>query len=141
MSNVFIAATGELGLKIAVNLGPNERKVHSCPAGEDIELTVGGNQTLNISAAEDESTAEAEDTTLPTGADVAEDESAAKAEATELPIGADVAEAVCGGDETEGDDTDQNPVSNLPSAGAAIPVSDSPVEAGNPLKNPFDPNA
>ncbi len=118
MSNVRIEATGELGLSVAVNLGPNERAVHACAAGEVVELTVGGNQTLNISAVEDGPTAEAEP--LAVGADIVEgDDLTDPAEGGENP------------ETTEDGSSDQNPIS------VNELVSDTPLEDENPLKNPF----
>lgn len=69
MSNVQISATGEVGLSVAVNLGPNERATHLCPAGETVNLTVGGNQTLHIEAVDDAPTAEVSQD-VPVGVDV-----------------------------------------------------------------------
>ncbi len=122
MSNVFIAAIGEVGLLVTVNLGPNERARHNCPAGEDIELTVGGNQSLNISASGDGPTAEAAPEALPVGADIVE--------GTDAPP-TDDAE---GGETTEATGTAE---------GEAPPLVDLMPDAtevdlvDDPLKNPF----
>lgn len=111
MSNVRIKATGEIGLSVAVNLGPNERASHICPAGESIELTVGGNQTLSIAEIADAPTAEAE--VVEVGVDVAPDAvpDAAPAEAA--------------------------PAENTVTEDAAEPITDSPLEVGEAITNPF----
>lgn len=124
MSNVFIAATGELGLSVAVHLGPNERKVHAVPAGEDIELTVGGNQTLKISAVDDGPTAEAEAPAIPVGADVTEGDPLIPGVDVFPEDGQPVPPVV------EGEDSPDDPLLG----------EGSPLDIGDPLKNPFDEN-
>lgn len=71
-----------MDISVAVNLGPNERKVHLCAAGQTVELTVGGNQSLVITAVEEE--AAEEDTALPTGAGVVEGENVGKVPISDL---------------------------------------------------------
>lgn len=127
MSNVLIAAIGEVGLSVAVNLGSNERKVHECPAGESIELTVGGNQTLKVSENKDTPTAEAEVSPLPTGADIVEGGDSPAPE----PAESGAVPASDAGD-------NGGALSALDVGGNIGMGSDTPVEVGDPLKNPFD---
>ncbi len=111
MSNVRIEATGEVDLSIAVNLGPNERAKHECLAGEAVELTVGGNQSLAISAVNEE---------------------VAEAPA-ELPLGVDVGE-VASSDEAEAE-TEADPEE---AGESEDPVVEQPVVTGEDFPNPFD---
>ena len=74
MSNVAVIATGEVGLEVDVVLGSNVRKTHSVDAGESVELTVDGGQTLVVrKSVEAAPTAEAEGD-LTVGVDVEEDD-------------------------------------------------------------------
>jgi len=121
MSNVRIEATGEVGLRIAVVLGPNERASHLCPANEGIDLTVGGNQTLTISEDADAPTAEADAAVpLAIGADI-----------SELPEAPEVSEAE---PETEVEGAGENPLA----AEMHDLDADSPLEQGTWPGNPFD---
>ena len=108
MSNVRIEATGEVGLRIAVNLGPNERKVHICEPSHGIDLTVGGNQTLAIS---EDSAAESVDEGIP------------------MAVGADISELPEAEPESE-----VNPIA----AEVHDYDGDSPLEQGQWPGNPFD---
>lgn len=110
MSNVKIKATGDMDISVAVNLGPNERAVHPCAAGNTVELTVGGNQSLTITAVEEE--AAVEETALPTGAGVVE---GVEPDGTTPPD-----PAPAGG---------PKPISDL--------SADSPLHKGEELQNPF----
>lgn len=114
MSNVRIEATGEVGLRIAVNLGPNERKTHICLANEGIDLTVGGNQTLTIREDVDTPSAEA-GVPLAVGADISELPDASEAEPESDSAGA-------GEPQTEVHDYS----------------AETPLEVGSALGNPFD---
>lgn len=118
MSNVRIEATGEVGLRVAVNLGPNERKVHICEPSHGIDLTVGGNQTLAIS---EDRIAESEEAGVPlaVGADISE-----LPEAPEAEPEAEVAV------EGAGENPLAKEIHDLD--------ADSPLEQGSWPGNPFD---
>jgi len=120
MSNVRIEATGEVGLRVAVNLGPNERKVHTCEPSHGIDLTVGGNQTLTITADSDAATDEVDaGVPLAVGADISELPEAPKAEP-------EAAVAV----EGAGENPLAKEIHDLD--------ADSPLEQGSWPGNPFD---
>lgn len=75
MPNVRIEAIGDCGLEIEVLLGKNSRGSHSVNSGDTVELTVGGNQRLEVHESKDAApTAKASDADqdVPLGADVSD---------------------------------------------------------------------
>ncbi len=73
MRNVRITATGEDSLSIDVTLGNQLRKTWPVEAGDSIDLSVGGNQKLLISAVKAVVEAEVPTATLEQGADISPD--------------------------------------------------------------------
>lgn len=69
MSNVTVTASGDEGLEVDVVLGANLRKTHEVPAGESVDLAVGGGQVLSVRAASNV----APTADVPEGVDVSDD--------------------------------------------------------------------